>query len=151
MRERMMAEMFGPEGIVTRSIYLKDRVIQTMGGGKAAMTDALAATEQKTSSTKSAFQQSRGKLSAKSNLILLFDLPNALAKLLELVVQAQIVPLPIDVNQVQQLQSKPSYFGLSAGTEAQGLRVKTTIPVEQMQGVAKIGMFLQQLFGGFAQ
>jgi hypothetical protein len=51
---------------------------------------------------------------------------------------------------VKGLQSKPSYFGLSAGTEPQGLRVKTHIPVEQMQGIAKIVEFVLQNLGGIA-
>jgi hypothetical protein len=61
------------------------------------------------------------------------------------------LPLPLDANQLKELQSKPSYFGLSAATEPQGLRVKTVVPVEQMQGVAKIVMFVQNLFGGIGQ
>jgi hypothetical protein len=150
---RAMTMLFGAEGATTRAVFLKDRIIETMGGGKQAMTDALAAQEQKTSSTKPAFQQARGKLTAKSNLVFLLDLPNTIAKIVEVVVQAQILGpvLPIDADQVKELQSKPSYFGLSAGTEAQALRVKTVIPIEQMQGIAKIVMFVQQLRGQFGQ
>ncbi|MBS0264987.1 MAG: hypothetical protein JSS02_23845 [Planctomycetes bacterium] len=152
MSERVMAGLFGPDGMVTRVVYLKDRVVQTMGGGKQAMTDALAATEQgATGSSKSAYVQARGKLGAKANLVVLFDLPNTLAKILDLVVQAQVLPLPLDPNQVKGLQSSPSYIGLSAGVEPQGLRVKTLIPVEQMQGIAKIVMFFQQTLGGVGQ
>ncbi len=152
MMERAMTLMFGDDGATTRAIYLKDRIVETMGGGKQAMTDALAAQEQKPSATsKPAFEQARGKLTAKSNFVFLLDLPNTLAKILEVVVQAQVLPLPLDANQVKGLQSKPSYFGLSAATEAQGLRVKTSIPIEQMQGIAKIAMFVQNLIGGAGQ
>ena len=153
MIERAMTMLFGADGATTRAVYLKDRVVETMGGGKQAMTDALAAQELKPSSTKPAFEQARGKLTAKSNVVFLLDMPNTVAKILELVVQSQILGpvLQIDANQLKELQSKPSYFGLSAATEAQGLRVKTTIPVEQMQGIAKIVMFVQQLIGGAGQ
>jgi hypothetical protein len=151
MAARGIALLFGNEGITTRSVYLKDRIIETVGGGKQAMTDALAAQEAKSSSTKSAAEQARAKLGAKANVVFMFDLPNTIAKILDLVVQAQVLPLPLDANQVKELQSKPSYFGISAGTEPQGLRVKTVVPVEQMQGMAKIVMFVQQLLGGFGQ
>jgi hypothetical protein len=97
--------------------------------------------------------QARGNLAAKSNVVFLLDLPNTIVKVLEVVVQAQILPpvLPLDLDQIKSLQTKPSYFGLSAGTEPQGLRVKTHIPVEQMQGIAKIVGFVQQLMGGIGQ
>jgi hypothetical protein len=152
LMDRAFAVMFGPDGMATRAVYLKDRVVQTMGGGKQAMTDALAATEQSSAtSSKSAFVQARTKLGAKTNLVVLFDLPNTVAKILDLVVQAQILPIPLDPTAVKNLQSNPSYIGLSAGTEPQALRVKTVVPVEQMQGVAKFVMFFQQLLGGAGQ
>jgi len=151
IQERLMTMLFGPDGMVTRSVFLKDRVVQTMGGGKQAMTDALAAQEQKsTESSKSPFQQSRGKMGAKSNLVVLVDLVNTIAKVVDLVVQSQAVPIPLDAEQVKNLQQKPSFFGISAATEPQGLRVKTLIPVEQMQGIARIVAFVQQVMGGGA-
>ena len=146
---RMTATMFGSGGMTTRSVYLKDKMVQTMGGGQQAMTDTLAALEQKPSeSSQSPFQQARAKLGAKANLVVLFDAPNTVAKIVDLVMQSQAIPLPLDPEQVKNLQQKPSFFGLSAGTEPQGLRVKTQIPVEQMQGIAKIVNFVQQTLGG---
>ena len=147
--ERMMTAMFGPDGMTTRSVYLKDKIVQTVGGGQQSMKDSLAALDQKPSeSSKSAFQQSRAKLAAKANLAVLFDLTNTIAKIVDLVVQSQAIPIPLDAEQVKGLQQKPSFFGISAGTEPQGLRVKTLIPVEQMQGIAKIVNFVQQTLGG---
>jgi hypothetical protein len=148
---RLMALMFGPDGMTTRAVYLKDKVVQTMGGGKQAMTDALAASDQKPAdSAKSPIQQSRTKLGAKSNVVVLLDLANLVAKIVDVVVQGQLLPIPLDGDQVKGLQSKPSYFGIGAGTEPQGLRVKTHIPVEQMQGIAKIVNFVMQNLGGLA-
>lgn len=147
--ERMMTAMFGPDGMTTRSVYLKDKVIQTLGGGQQAMKDSLAAVDQKPSeSSKSPFMQSRAKLGAKTNLVVLLDMTNAIAKIVDLVVQSQAVPIPLDPEQVKNLQQKPSFFGISAGTEPQGLRVKTLVPVEQMQGIARIVHFVQQTLGG---
>ncbi len=147
--ERMMTMMFGPDGMTTRSVYLKDKMIQTLGGGKQSMTDSLAALDQKTSeSSKLPFQKTRAQMGAKTNLVVMFDLTNLIAKIVDLVVQSQAVPIPLDAEQVKNLQQKPSFFGISAATEAQGLRVKTLIPVEQMQGIAKIVNFVQQAMSG---
>jgi len=151
--ERFQAAMFGPDGMVTRVAYLKDRVVQTLGGGKQTMTDVLAALDKKTAeSSKSAIQQTRGKLGQKSNVLFLFDVTNTVAKILSLVVESQALPpiFPIDADAVKELQAKSSYLGVSAATEPQGLRVKTYVPVEQMQGIAKIVQFFQQMAGGFA-
>jgi len=60
------------------------------------------------------------------------------------------LPLPIDPGDVKALQGKPSFVGLGATTEPQGLRVKTQVPLEQMQGVAKIVDFMQRIFQGAA-
>ena len=150
--ERMMTVMFGPDGMTTRSVYLKDKIVQTVGGGKQSMTDTLAALDQKTSETsKSPLQQTRAKLGAKTNVMVLFDLTNTVAKIVDLLAQSQAVPIPLDPEQVKGLQTKPSFVGLSAATEPQGLRVKTLVPVEQMQGIARIVNFVQQtIMGGAA-
>ncbi len=144
MMDRINSAMFGPDGMTTRVVYLKDRVIQTMGGGKQAMNDVLASVDKKMAeSGKSPTQQTRTKLAPKSNLLVLWDIPGTVAKIMAMVVESQTVPLPIDPDAVKELQSKPSYFGLSAAGEPQGLRVKTVVPVEQMQGIAKIVKFVK--------
>ena len=151
---RVNAAMFGPDGMTTRVVYLKDRVVQTLGGGKQAMNDVLASLDKKPADTaKSPAQQTRGKLGAKSNLLVLWDIPGTVAKIAAIVVESQTVPIPVDPDAIKELQSKPSYTGLSAATEPQGLRVKTVVPVEQMQAVAKIVKFLQEagLGGGQAE
>ncbi len=149
--ERVQVGMFGTDGMVTRAVYLKDRVVQTLGGGKQSMTDVLAALDKKTAeSSKSAIQQTRGKLGQKSNVVFLFDVTNTVAKILSIVVESQVLPpiFPIDADAVKDLQTKASYLGVSAATEPQGLRVKTFVPVEQMQGIAKIVQFVQSTMGG---
>jgi hypothetical protein len=153
MMQRMQSGMFGPDGMVSRVVYLKDRVVQTIGGGKQSMTDVLAALDKKsTESSKSPVQQTRGKLGQKSNLVILLDLSNTIAKIFSIVVESQVLPpvFPIDPDAVKDLQSKASYLGVSASTEAQAVRVKTHVPVEQMQGIAKIVQFVQQAMGGGA-
>jgi len=149
MMSRVNSVMFGPDGTTTRLIYLKDRVIQTLGGGKQAMNDVLSSLEKKVSDTaKSPIQQTRGKLAPKSNLLVLWDIPSTVTRIIAIVVESQTVPINIDPETLKDLQAKPSYFGLSATTEPQGLRVKSIIPAEQMQGIAKIVKFVQSALGG---
>jgi hypothetical protein len=148
MQQRMMSVLFGPEGMETRTVYLKDRFVQTVGGGKKQMTEALAAIEKPAEGSKSPPQQARARLGAKNNLVILLDLPNLIAKAASMMLESGQLPLPIDPEDVKALQGKPSFVGLGATTEPQGLRVKTQVPLEQMQGVAKIVDFMQRLFQG---
>jgi len=148
--EKMNSAMFGPDGMTTRIVYLKDRVVQTMGGGKKAMTDALALIEKpSTNDSKSPVQQARAKLGQKSNVLLLIDLPNFVRKFFAFMLESGAFPFPLgDPDQMKDLDIKPSFFGLSASTEAQGLRVKTNLSLEQMKGIAKLVKFFQGLAGG---
>jgi hypothetical protein len=151
MMERFLKTLYGPEGAVTRMTYLKDRAVQANGGGKMALEKVLAALEKKTDTIGSAapYEEARKRLSDKSNLLVLFDLPGFLSKAIELVVDSGALPIPINVEGVRSLDIKPSFLGFSLATEPEGLRVKTSIPVEQAQGVAKIVMtVMAQLNGG---
>jgi hypothetical protein len=135
--------------MTTRTVYLKDRLVQTIGGGKEAMSQALAGLEAKTSagSASSPMAQSRGKLAQKANLYVLFDLPGTIGRAIQLVSESGALPfLPIDPAMFNNPDARPSYMGMSVGTESAGLRVKTFIPLAQMQGIARIvqaGMALQ--------
>lgn len=151
MMERFMKALYGPDGGVTRMTYLKDKAVQTNGGGKSALEKVLAAIEKKTDIVGGAapFEEARKRLGDKSNLLVLFDLPGFVGKAIELAVDSGALPIPINVEAVRSLDLKPSFLGFSLATEPQGLRVKTSIPVEQAQGVAKIVMaVITQLQGG---
>lgn len=150
MLERFMKAMYGPEGMITRTVYLKDKVVQANGGGKEALDTALAALDKTSDAVGSAapFQQARGRLADKANLVVLFDLPGTAVKIIELVIESGAVAVPINPDAVKSLDLKPSYLGLSLATEPQGLRVKTSIPTEQAQGIAKIVMMVVGTIGG---
>lgn len=140
MVNRMMKSMYGPEGMTTRTVYLRDRVVQTVGGGKEAMSGALAAQEQASASAggNKVVQQSRSRLSEKANLLVLFDLPGTVAKAITLVAESGLLPIPLDPAVMKGVEIKPSYLGVSVATEPQGVRIKTNIPVEQAQGIARL-------------
>lgn len=150
MIDRLMKSIYGPEGMTTRSVYLRDRAIQTVGGGKDAMAAALAAQEQSSvaASSNKVVQQARGRLSDKANVVVLFDLPGTVAKAITLVAESGLLPIPLDPAVMKGVDIKPSYLGFSLATEPQGVRVKTSIPVEQAQGVAKLVQVFMALQGG---
>lgn len=150
--ERFMKVLYGPEGMITRTVYLKDKVVQANGGGKAALEKALAVLDKNSDAVGSSapFQQARGRLAEKANLVVLFDLPGTAAKIIELVVESGAVAVPLSPEAIKGLDLKPSFVGLSLATEAQGLRVKTNIPTEQAQGIAKIVMLVLGTLEGAA-
>jgi hypothetical protein len=137
MLTRMNAMMYGPEGLVTRTFYLKDRMLQSLGGGKADAQAMLDAVNGKNAvGGQAAYQATRKQLLPKANLIGLVDLPRAIALGLELAVQAG-APVPLGDNDIKTIRGEPSYLGFSLATDGNGLRAKTVIPVAQMQGVAR--------------
>ncbi|MFN0055717.1 MAG: hypothetical protein ACKV0T_26540 [Planctomycetales bacterium] len=154
MVERLMKGMYGPDGMVSRTVYLKDKVVQAAGGGKEPLTRALAALDKKADASGSSkpFQAARSRLAEKANFVGLMDLPGSISKLLEAVAESGLLPpmIPLNPEMFRSLNLQPSYLGMSVATEAQGLRVHTSVPVEQMQGMAKIvQMFIMLQQGGF--
>lgn len=146
MVQQLMSKLYGPEGMVSRIVYLKDRMVQTMGGGKEAMTKALASQSAKSNtSPNAAFDLARKQLGAKANLIVLFDLPMTVANAAKLVVESGLVPIPLEPAMLEGLQLKESYLGFSIGTEPQGIRVNTHIPVEQVQGMTRLAFLVFSL------
>lgn len=157
MMDRIMKVMYGPEGMVTRTVYLKDKVVQTAGGGKGALDQALSTLEKSADSAGAAepYQKARGRLGEKANVVVLFDLPLTIARVVGVVAEGNLLPpsIPISADMFKNLDLQPSFLGLSASTEPQGLRVKTSIPVEQVQGIAKLvqTVIMLQAGGGFQQ
>jgi len=132
MIETMTNMFFGEDGITTRSVYLDDRVVQTLGGGKEAMTKVLGSLD-KPATTK-AFDSTRALLGAKSNMVVLFDLPTTLYQAVKVAVNANL-PLPIPAEKLDDVTIPSNYLGFSGSTEPAGVRLITVIPVEQIKGV----------------
>ena len=151
MAQQMIEKMFGREGMTTRTVYLKGMTAQTLGGGQDAMRELLASltgTGRSSTSTRKAsnaariIRAARSRLGKTSNLMLLIDLPRLIA--IGLKMAAQTAPLPFlpTPAEVDKLGVKPSFLGFSLATEPAGLRMKTFVPLVQMQGMNKIvGLF----------
>lgn len=137
MQTKMNQILYGPDGMTTRTFYLQDRLAQTMGGGKAeaqALLDAI--NGKKAVSGQPAFQAARKQLLPQANIIGLMDLPGFLAKGIDLAMEAG-APVPIAENDLKAIRGEPSFAGFSVATEGNGLKSKTIVPVQQMQGIAR--------------
>lgn len=141
MLQKFMQALYGPEGMTVRVVSLKDRVVQTSGGGKEAMTKALSTIESKPTPSP-ALDAARKQLAPKANAVFLIDLPGLVATAAKAAADSQMLPIPIDPAMIEGLQLKESYIGFSIGTEPQGIRSNTHIPVEQVQGLARIGILV---------
>ncbi len=137
MQAEMMKLMYGPDGLVSRTVYLKDRTLQTMGGTKADMQAAIDAENGKNNvGGEEAFQTARKQLLDEANLIGLVDIPGLIANGLGLAIQAG-QPVPLDAKTIEDIRGKASFLGFALKVEDHGLHAKTVIPLPQMQGIAK--------------
>jgi len=142
MVAQAMGLIYGPEGMVTRSAYLKDRMVNTAGGGKEAMEQTLKQLAG-TPRTEGPAAQTRSQLSPRANVVGLLDLPGTLAKALSLFGQSDMGKMfvPLDDETIEQLEMDTSYSGLSLVAEPDAIRAHTQIPAAQIQG----GMVLYEL------
>lgn len=143
--ENLVNVAFGEEGVTQRFVYLKDTVVQTIGGGKPLMQQTLDAVQKK-GTTSSAIAASRTQLGKAANFLILIDLPNlAISVGKSLGASGTLETLGVPEDLFSDTTSPESYIGFSAATEPQGLRFTTVIPVEQIQGLMKIGQEIQAM------
>ncbi len=136
--------MYGPQGIVTRTLYLKDRMVQCIGGDKADVEALLDAIHGKNAiAGEAAFQATRKQLLPQANFIGLIDWPGTIAGVMDLAIQSG-APIPLTEADLKSIRGEPSFVGVSVRAEANGLRAKAFIPVAQMQGVARFVLQLQE-------
>lgn len=150
MIAQYMQVFYGPEGMATRSVFLKDRMVQTAGGGTEAMEQALASLNGNGAPSDAPSTATRARLSNAANLLLLMDLPGTVGKALQLVGESDVgrMFLPLDEDTLKALELPSSYTGLSLVGEPQGVRVKTQVPVEQIRGVMTLVEIFQKLNPG---
>ena len=149
MAAQAMGMMYGPEGLVTRSVFQKDRMLTTTGGGTEAM-EALLTSLKGTARTDSPAGKTRSVLGPQANVLGLMDLPGTVAKALRIVGESDIgkMFLPLDEDTLEQLALPSSYSGLSLAVEPAALRTRTAMPVEQIRGVLTLVEIFQKLQAG---
>lgn len=143
MQKKMLETMYGPNGMVTRIVILKDAIVQSVGGGKEAMEGLLKAVDAPTASS-DARKPVREQLAKQANVLLLIDLPGSVANF----VGSGSLPIPVNPEQIKNAVGKRSYFGTSIVAEPQAVRAKSYLPIEQLQGIAQLVKVFQSAFGG---
>jgi len=123
--------MFGEEGMLTRLIYTDKQLVQTMGGGKRGMLAALKQLESpQLPELSPEIQATKSKLSPKTCLIGLVDLPGFLSRFGRLILQSGMIPFPLDPESIS-IPETTSYLGVSLATKSSGGRLKLHVPAEQ--------------------
>lgn len=138
----------------TRSVYLANQVAETTGGGREAMEHVLAAlaSDSRDLPEDSPFQQTRSRLDADADVIVLFDAPKvcftigeaigqALAHLIFQQITLGLLPGEVQThggNLLEKLDLADSYCGLSAVVQRDGVRVRVFVPLEQIEGFVQI-------------
>jgi len=143
LQKRMTTVMYGPDGMTQRYVYLPDRMVQTVGGGKAAMTEALRALKIKRagrsrSRNREGIQPTRRQLAKKANILALVDIPRMVVAALSLATQSGPFPFPINSENLSDLKLDASYLGFSLTTEPHSLRARGFVPIEQIAGLRKL-------------
>ena len=147
IQNQIMTVLYGNE-MTTRTVYLDGKSVQTIGGGTTALENTLKSLSAPQSSSNSPAQATRDQLLKQANIMMLIDLPGFAVDVMRLVVESGQVPIPLNQQSLDKLNLKRSYSGFSMSTVKQGVRVKTTVPILQIQGVVKIGQLVRQLMGG---
>jgi hypothetical protein len=143
--QQMVDLFYGKEGAVQRVVTTDGMIIQTAGGGQATMKEALAGLKGKGQA--GALKEGRKLALPKSNLVAMIDLPNFLVKGAAAVAKTGMLPIPLPAEQIAEIKIPASYLVISVGTEVDGLRAKTALPVKMFKGFMEIQKFVQQMQG----
>lgn len=139
MQKMLQNVMFGESGMDSRTLYRKDSYVQTVGGGEKAMRDFLKAID---GTRTNSLEKAREGLMPKANLYQFVDLAGLIAKGLRVASQLEGFPLPLNKPMIDSLGLQPSYIGMAGGSEANRVNLELRIPVEQIVGVAKLGVMI---------
>jgi hypothetical protein len=142
--QQMMDLFYGQEGATTRVVSTDSLMIQTAGGGQATMKAALASLEGP-AATSGAVVDARKLALGKSNLLAMIDLPNFLVKAAVAVGKTGMLPIPLPTEELAKIKIPASYLVISVGTEPNGLRAKTSLPIKMFKGFMEIQKFVQQM------
>jgi len=151
-QKQLISSMYGPEGMTTRIAYLSDVVVQTLGGGSGAMSEAIQALAPPkktgaaaTTKPTAGLAGTRAKLAPTANLVFMIDLASMASDGLRMAGEALGPLVPVQPDQIKKLNIKRSYLGMSVGAESTGVRVKGHAPFLQLSGFVKLGNVLKDL------
>ncbi|MDA0589392.1 MAG: hypothetical protein O2820_06335 [Planctomycetota bacterium] len=142
--QQMMDLFYGKEGATQRVVSTDSLMIQTAGGGQDTMKATLASLEGP-AATSGAVVDARKLALGKSNLVAMIDLPNFLLKGAVAAGKSGMLPIPLPTEEIAKIKIPVSYLVISVGTEPDGLRAKTALPIKMFKGFMEIQKFVQQM------
>jgi hypothetical protein len=145
MMKQTQKVLFGEDGMISRLVYQKDRLVQTMGGGKEAMQAAVTRLD---ASTPGASVSPRKGLIPQPNILVLVDVPGLAIQALKAAAELPGLPIPINAASLNSVKLEKSYMGFSAAMDKNAIRSKSRIPVQQFKDLAQIVFLVQQMQGG---
>lgn len=146
-QKAMLKIIYGEDGATTRTAYLKDKIVQTTGGGKAAIEAALKAVETPPKST--SLQAVKAKLGSKPCFVAFVDIATLAVKGMNVAKSINEEAVPFDVDAItKDLELKPSYLGFGIEVQDAAVSLKTVLPVDQIKSLVKIGMRVQAVQNG---
>jgi hypothetical protein len=145
MAQQMQAMMFGPDGMQTRVAYVQDKVIQTLGGGADAMAAVLKSLNSSGPVQPPTFRKG---LIPNPNVLVLVDIPGLAIQGLKAASAIPGIPIPINTETLDSIKLEKSFVGFSAAADKNAVRVKSRVPVEQIQSLIAVVMFVQQMQAG---
>jgi len=142
MQKRMQSTMFGEDGISTRMIYRDDHYLTSMGGGREAVERLLKSVD---GGNSNGLAKWREPFPEEANFLGLIDIPGFAGAAMRVAARQDDLPIPFDATAVDNLNLGVSYSGLSMTVESDGVLVRAHIPVEQMQGISRLGAYFAAL------
>jgi hypothetical protein len=141
MQKKINEKLYGPDGMVQRLVVKENVMLQTIGGGLDAMKQLVESAEWQDETLLSA----RARQHEKGNVIVLVDLPKSVYQFAKLIIGTGVLPVPIQLEQIEGLDLPASYSGFSLAMEENRLSTTTNISVESFRGFVQMAMFLQQM------
>lgn len=139
--EQMQQMLYGPEGHLTRHVYLDDVYLQSLGGGRRAVEDVLERMESRESNGLAEYRQG---LMDESNLLVLVDVPGLAASNTGAFPGMVGGPAPA-TPQPPPKAGETSYVGLAAAADRHAIRAELHIPVEQIRGILPFLALMQMM------
>jgi hypothetical protein len=155
--QKLLQGLFrGNEAGTMRVAYRPDTLVETVGGGPDAMTEALQglsksseASDAKAGATapksNAAFLGPRGRVAPKANVVVMVDAAAFAAELMRVGADVLGSTIPVQSDQVKKLGLKRSYMGLSIAAEEKGIRLKAHVPTNQLQSMSKVWPLLEKV------
>ena len=148
----------GNEAGTMRVGYLPNALVETVGGGSDAMTEALqglsrapeasngkAGAAAAAPKSNAAFSGPRGRVAPAANVVVMVDAAALTAELMRVGADLLGSAIPVQSDQIKKLGLKRSYMSLSIAAEEKGVRLKVHVPTTQLQSMSKVWPLLEKV------